>query len=52
MDEAFPTVDAAQPVDTVPKLLSKATPALLVTEGGRVTGIVTRSDMLEFVMSR
>src|SRR5205085_4541895 len=52
MDEPFPTVDAAQPVDAVTKLLSKATPALLVADGGRVTGIVTRSDVLQFLMSR
>jgi cystathionine beta-synthase len=52
MDEAFPTVDAAQPVDAVTKLLSKASPALLVSEGGRVAGIVTRSDVLQFLMTR
>jgi cystathionine beta-synthase len=52
MDEPFPTVDAAQAVDAVTKLLSKTSPALLVTEGGRMAGIVTRSDVLQFVMSR
>ena len=52
MDEAFPTVDAAQPVDAVTKLLSKASPALLVSDGGRVAGIVTRTDVLQFLMSR
>jgi cystathionine beta-synthase len=52
MDEPFPTVDASQSVDAVTKLLSKASPALLVTENGRTVGIVTRSDVLQFVMSR
>ncbi len=52
MDEPFPTVDGGQPVDAVTKLLSKASPALLVTQGGRIAGIVTRSDVLQFVMSR
>ncbi|AHG88434.1 Pyridoxal-5'-phosphate-dependent protein beta subunit [Gemmatirosa kalamazoonensis] len=52
MDEAFPTVDAGQAVDAVTKLLSKASPALLVTDRGRVTGIVTRSDVLQFLMTR
>jgi cystathionine beta-synthase len=52
MDEPFPIVDADESVDAVTKLLSKATPALLVTDGGRTTGIVTRSDVLQFVMSR
>jgi cystathionine beta-synthase len=52
MDEPFPTVDGGESVDAVTKLLSKATPALLVAESGRVAGIVTRSDMLQFLMSR
>jgi cystathionine beta-synthase len=52
MDEPFPTVDATQAVDAVTKLLSKASPALLVAEGGKVAGIVTRTDVLQFLMSR
>jgi cystathionine beta-synthase len=52
MDEPFPVVDASQPVDAVTKLLSKTSPALLVRDGGRLAGIVTRSDVLQFVMSR
>src|ERR1035437_937412 len=46
MDEPFPVVDAAQHVESVQKVLSKATPAVLVTEGGTISGIVTRGDML------
>ena len=52
MDEPFPTVGAEEPADAVTKLLSKATPALLVAEKGRVVGIVTRGDMLQFLMAR
>ena len=52
MEEPFPTVSVTEPVDAVTKLLSKQTPALLVEEGGQVLGIVTRSDMLQFLMSR
>jgi cystathionine beta-synthase len=52
MDEPFPVVPANEHVDAVTKLLSKTTPALLVQEGGRVAGIVTRTDMLQFLMSR
>ena len=52
MDEPFPVVDASQSVDAITKLLSKTSPALLVREGGRLAGIVTRSDVLQFVMSR
>jgi len=52
MDEAFPVIDAAQHVESVQKLLSKATPAVLVAEGGTISGIVTRSDMLAYLMNR
>ena len=52
MDEAFPIVDATQHVESVQKLLSKTTPAVLVREDGTITGIVTRSDMLSYLMTR
>ena len=48
----FPAVDGDQPVDAVVKLLSKANPAVLVQEHGVLQGIVTRSDMLHFMMQR
>ena len=46
MDGPFPTVDDQQTADSVAKLLSKSNPAVLVRSNGRVTGIVTRSDLL------
>jgi cystathionine beta-synthase len=52
MDSPFPMVSSEQPVDSVVKLLSKSNPAVLVQEDGKVQGIVTRSDMLHFMMSR
>ena len=52
MDEAFPVVDAGQHVESVQKLLSKATPAVLVRRSGAIEGIVTRSDMLAYLMVR
>ena len=52
MDEPFPLVDAGQPVESVAKLLSKASPAVLIRDGGRIAGIVTRSDVLQFLMQR
>jgi cystathionine beta-synthase len=52
MDSPFPMVASDQPVDSVVKLLSKANPAVLVQEHGVVQGIVTRSDMLHYMMSR
>jgi cystathionine beta-synthase len=52
MDAPFPVVDIAQPVDAVAKLLSKSNPAVLVRSNGSVQGIVTRSDMLNYLMAR
>ncbi len=52
MDEPFPTVGAQEPVEAVTKLLTKATPALLVADAGAVQGIVTRGDLLQFLMTR
>jgi cystathionine beta-synthase len=52
MDPPFPMVDSEQPVDAIAKLLSKSNPAVLVRSNGRVLGIVTRSDMLTYLMAR
>jgi cystathionine beta-synthase len=52
MESPFPVIAGDQPVDSVVKLLSKSNPAVLVRENGKVEGIVTRSDMLRFMMSR
>ena len=52
MDAPFPIVDVGQPVDTVAKLLSKSNPAVLVRANGALKGIVTRSDMLNYLMAR
>jgi cystathionine beta-synthase len=52
MDPPFPIVDATQAVDAVAKLLSKSNPAVLVRIEGRIEGIVTRSDMLNYLMAR
>ncbi len=52
MDAPFPIVEIGQPVDGVAKLLSKSNPAVLVRSNGTVQGIVTRSDMLNYLMAR
>ena len=52
MDPPFPMVDAQQSVDAIAKLLSKSNPAVLVRSNGNVLGIVTRSDMLSYLMAR
>jgi predicted transcriptional regulator len=52
MDSPFPVVDADHPMDAIVKLLSKSNPAVLVREQGEIRGIVTRSDMLHYLMAR
>ena len=52
MDGPFPVVDDQQTAESVAKLLSKSNPAVLVRTNGKVTGIVTRSDLLSYMMSR
>jgi cystathionine beta-synthase len=52
MDGPFPIVDIDQAVDSVAKLLSKSNPAVLVRSNGLVQAIVTRSDMLNYLMAR
>ncbi|CAN5516439.1 cystathionine beta-synthase [soil metagenome] len=52
MDEPFPVVESSQAVESVQKVLSKATPAVLVSDGAVISGIVTRSDMLAYLMNR
>ncbi|MEO7454652.1 MAG: pyridoxal-phosphate dependent enzyme [Gemmatimonadaceae bacterium] len=52
MDEPFPVIEGGQAVESVQKLLSKATPAVLVRDKAEIVGIVTRSDMLAYLMNR
>jgi cystathionine beta-synthase len=52
MDAPFPEVDVRQSTDSVSKLLSKSSPAVLVRGSAGIEGIVTRSDLLHFLMAR
>jgi cystathionine beta-synthase len=52
MDAPFPEVDVRQSTDSVSKLLSKSSPAVLVRGAAGIEGIVTRSDLLNFLMAR
>jgi cystathionine beta-synthase len=52
MEAPFPVVDATQTVENVAKLLSKTNPAVLVRGEGKIRGIITRSDVLNYLMSR
>ena len=46
MGPPFPVVDADMPAERVATLLSRVTPAALLRTDGRLTGIVTRYDLL------
>jgi cystathionine beta-synthase len=52
MDAPFPLVESGQSLDSVVKLLTKSNPAVLVRSQDRIAGIVTRSDVLQFLMAR
>ena len=52
MDAPFPALTSDEAIEFAIKHLSKSTPAVLVRENGYIQGIVTRSDMLRFMMGR
>ncbi|MEO6864441.1 MAG: pyridoxal-phosphate dependent enzyme [Gemmatimonadaceae bacterium] len=52
MDAPFPSLTSDEAIEFAIKHLSKSTPAVLVRENGHIQGIVTRSDMLRFMMGR
>jgi cystathionine beta-synthase len=51
MEPPFPAVAAEDPVREAVALLVGEGQALLVTQGGRAAGIVTRADLLEALVS-
>jgi cystathionine beta-synthase len=48
MDKSFPIVDVETGADEVKRKLQKA-PAVLIENFGRITGIITRSDVLDLL---
>ena len=52
MDPPFPLVDVAEEVERVVPALLANNSAVLVEEGGQPVGLITRSDLLEFVAQR
>jgi cystathionine beta-synthase len=52
MDAPLPLLDSNMPVDAATKVLSKANPAVLIQSENRIQGILTRSDLLAYLMSR
>jgi len=49
MGEPLPVVRNDEPVSHVTRLLATRNPAVLVSAGGAITGILTRFDMLQFI---
>ena len=50
MAEPLPVVPRDEPVEHVTRLLTSRTPAVLVSQNGSVVGILTRFDMLQFIV--
>ena len=49
MGDPLPVVRSDEPVEHVTRLLASRNPAVLVSDNGKVTGILTRFDMLQFI---
>jgi cystathionine beta-synthase len=49
MDAPLPVVDSHVDLSAVTRLLSRQNPAVLVRQDGRLSGIITRHDVLRFV---
>jgi cystathionine beta-synthase len=49
MGDPLPVVRSDEPVQQVTRLLASRNPAVLVSDNGNVTGILTRFDMLQFI---
>lgn len=49
MADPLPVVDPETSADAVTRLMAARNPAVLVQSGGRLTGILTRFDMLQFI---
>ena len=52
MDAPFPVVDVTTSADAAVKMLGRNNPAVLVRDHGTIQGILTRSDLLHFLMAR
>ncbi len=52
MDEPLPMVDARDSVEQAMGVLTSTSPAVLVCEGPRPVGVLTRADVLDFLMRR
>lgn len=51
MDKSFPVVESDGTIETVKRCLTRRRPAVLVEKSGEIVGIITKSDLLEFIAS-
>ena len=49
MDQPLPTIDGPASLDNAFALLSGGAPAIVVVDGGRAAGVVTKLDLLEYL---
>jgi cystathionine beta-synthase len=49
MEPPLPAVEIGESVDTVFADLSAGNPAVVVARGGRLIGVLTRADLLEYL---
>jgi cystathionine beta-synthase len=47
METPLPVVDCTMPADRLSTMLTRESPAALVRKGGKLSGIVSRMDLLE-----
>lgn len=50
MDPPLPVIDEQLPLDSVTRLLTRQNPAVLVRRDGKLEGIITRYDVLEYLV--
>ena len=52
MDPPFPVIDSTLTLDRLAPMLSRETPAALISDHGKLVGIVSRYDVLQLMMGR
>ena len=50
MEPPLPVIETSAPLDAVTRLLTRRNPAVLVRREGRLAGIITRFDVLEYLI--
>ncbi len=51
MQDSLPIIEVTENIEEAKNYLSKKCPAVLVKENGQIVGIITKSDLLEFIAS-